>query len=48
MAYNEQLAALMREAGFLKEDGSVGLKVFARAAGRHAGKTFHTPTFSAG
>jgi tetratricopeptide (TPR) repeat protein len=43
MEGNEHLAALMREAGFLKDDGSVGLKVFARAVGRHAGRTFtHT------
>ncbi|OLF07493.1 regulator [Actinophytocola xinjiangensis] len=28
----------MLEAGFLREDGSVGLKVFARAVGRHAGR----------
>ncbi|MTD58765.1 XRE family transcriptional regulator [Amycolatopsis pithecellobii] len=43
MEGNEQLAALMRQAGFLKDDGSVGLKVFARAVGRHAGRTFtHT------
>ncbi|GAB3008580.1 XRE family transcriptional regulator [Amycolatopsis acidiphila] len=43
MEGNEQLAALMREAGFLKDDGSVGLKVFARAVGRQAGRTFtHT------
>ncbi|MEV4602556.1 XRE family transcriptional regulator [Amycolatopsis sp. NPDC049253] len=40
---NAQLAALMREAGFLKDDGSVGLKVFARAVGQHANRTFtHT------
>ncbi|MPZ84861.1 MAG: XRE family transcriptional regulator [Actinophytocola sp.] len=43
MERNQQLTALMREAGFLKADGSVGLKVFARAVGRHAGREFkHT------
>jgi hypothetical protein len=43
MEGNEQLAALMNEAGFLREDGSVGLKVFARAVGRRAGRTYtHT------
>jgi len=43
MGGNEQLAALMHEAGFLKHDGSVGLKVFARAVGEQAGRTFtHT------
>ncbi|WP_020418546.1 hypothetical protein [Amycolatopsis sp. ATCC 39116] len=43
MGGNEQLAALMREAGFLKDDGSVGLKVFARAVGEQAGRTYtHT------
>ncbi|GAB3380826.1 regulator [Amycolatopsis echigonensis] len=40
---NAQLAALMREAGFLKDDGSVGLKVFARAVSQQAGRPFtHT------
>lgn len=38
MEGNDALAALMREAGFLKDDGSVGLKVFARAVSRHAGR----------
>ena len=38
MAGNLQLEALMHEAGFLREDGTVGLKVFARAVGRHAGR----------
>lgn len=43
MEGNEQLDALMHEAGYLKSDGSVGLKVFARAASRHAGRTYtHT------
>lgn len=43
MEGNEDLAALMREAGFLKDDGSVGLKVFARAASRHSDRTYtHT------
>lgn len=43
MEGNAQLAALMREAGFLKDDGSVGLKAFARAVGRQAGRGFtHT------
>ncbi|PXY32643.1 regulator [Prauserella muralis] len=33
----------MHEAGFLRDDGSVGLKVFARAVGQHAGRTYtHT------
>ncbi|ATE57479.1 regulator [Actinosynnema pretiosum] len=35
---NERLAALMREAGFLREDGSVGRKTFARAVSTHAGR----------
>ncbi|MBE1502656.1 hypothetical protein H4696_009756 [Amycolatopsis lexingtonensis] len=40
---NNQLEALMLEAGYLREDGSVGLKVFARAVGQQAGKTYtHT------
>ena len=38
MSGNKQLEALMLEAGFLREDGTVGLKVFARAVGRHAGR----------
>lgn len=43
MEGNAKLAALMREAGFLKDDGSVGLKVFARAASRHSDRTYtHT------
>lgn len=43
MEGNGQLAALMRDAGFLKDDGSVGLKVFARAASRHSSRTYtHT------
>jgi hypothetical protein len=43
MEGNDQLAALMSEAGFLRDDGSVGLKVFARAVGRQAGRTYtHT------
>lgn len=43
MPGNDRLAALMREAGFLVEDGSVGRKVFARAVGRHANRIFtHT------
>ncbi|KAA5836388.1 XRE family transcriptional regulator [Saccharopolyspora hirsuta] len=43
MEGNEDLAALMREAGFLKGDGSVGLKVFARAVSRHSDRTYtHT------
>lgn len=43
MEGNEQLAALMREAGFLREDGTVGLKVFARAVSRHAHRSLtHT------
>lgn len=40
MPGNEQLASLMREAGFLKDDGSVGLKVFARAASRFGNRTY--------
>jgi hypothetical protein len=33
----------MLEAGYLREDGTVGLKVFARAVGAQAGKTYtHT------
>ncbi|MFI5584557.1 XRE family transcriptional regulator [Amycolatopsis sp. NPDC051758] len=40
---NDQLEALMLEAGYLREDGTVGLKVFARAVGGQTGKTFsHT------
>lgn len=40
---NGQLAALMRQAGFLKDDGSVGAKVFARAVGRHSDRSYtHT------
>ncbi|PXY34209.1 regulator [Prauserella coralliicola] len=43
MEGNERLATLMREAGFLRDDGSVGLKVFARAVGQHAGRSYtHT------
>lgn len=43
MPSNERLAALMREAGFLATDGSVGRKVFARAVGRHASRIYtHT------
>src|SRR4051812_40916364 len=38
MSGNPQLEALMLEAGYLREDGTVGLKVFARAVGRHAGR----------
>jgi tetratricopeptide (TPR) repeat protein len=44
MPGNEQLASLMREAGFLKDDGSVGLKVFARAASRF-GTRVYTNTY---
>ncbi|MEV6621029.1 XRE family transcriptional regulator [Amycolatopsis sp. NPDC051106] len=40
---NDQLEALMLEAGYLREDGSVGLKVFARAVGGQAGRAYsHT------
>lgn len=40
---NDQLEALMLEAGYLREDGSLGLKVFARAVGEQAGKAYtHT------
>lgn len=40
---NDQLEALMLEAGYLREDGTVGLKVFARAVGQQAGKAYtHT------
>ncbi|MET8848014.1 XRE family transcriptional regulator [Amycolatopsis sp. NPDC004625] len=40
---NEQLEALMLEAGYLRDDGTVGLKVFARAVGQQDGKTYtHT------
>ncbi|WP_233223246.1 XRE family transcriptional regulator [Amycolatopsis sp. CA-128772] len=40
---NDQLEALMLEAGYLRQDGSVGLKVFARAVGEQAGKAYtHT------
>jgi tetratricopeptide (TPR) repeat protein len=43
MESNPQLESLMLEAGFIREDGTVGLKVFARSVGRHAGRTFaHT------
>ncbi|WP_263250607.1 tetratricopeptide repeat protein [Saccharopolyspora rosea] len=43
MEGNGKLATLMREAGFLKDDGSVGLKVFARATSRHSDRTYtHT------
>lgn len=43
MEGNAQLAALMRQAGFLKDDGSVGYKVFARAVGRHSARSYtHT------
>lgn len=38
MAGNEQLEAVMLTAGFLREDGTVGLKVFGRAVSRHAGR----------
>ncbi|SDK54648.1 hypothetical protein SAMN04487820_10968 [Actinopolyspora mzabensis] len=36
MAANERLASLMREAGFLAPDGSIGRKVLARAVTREA------------
>ncbi|NYI95925.1 tetratricopeptide (TPR) repeat protein [Streptomonospora nanhaiensis] len=40
---NGHLAALMRQAGFLKDDGSVGAKVFARAVSRHGNRSYtHT------
>jgi hypothetical protein len=40
---NDALARLMLEAGFLKDDGSVGRKVFARAVGRHSDRSYtHT------
>jgi tetratricopeptide (TPR) repeat protein len=43
MEGNERIAALMREAGFLKDDGSVGLKVFARAVSRFGPRAYtHT------
>lgn len=43
MPGNDRLATLMREAGFLQTDGSVGRKVFARAVGRYAGRIYtHT------
>lgn len=43
MEGNPQLESLMLEAGFLRADGTVGLKVFARSVGRHAGREFaHT------
>jgi tetratricopeptide (TPR) repeat protein len=38
LAGNGQLEALMLEAGFLREDGTVGLKVFGRAVSRHASR----------
>ena len=38
MAGNEQLEAVMLAAGFLREDGTVGLKVFGRAVSRYAGR----------
>lgn len=38
MAENERLAALMRDAGFLAPDGSIGRKVFARAVSREAAR----------
>lgn len=42
MAANEQLAVILREAGFLRSDGS-GRKAFARAVGAQARRTFsHT------
>ncbi|WP_328614541.1 XRE family transcriptional regulator [Amycolatopsis sp. NBC_00348] len=40
---NDQLRRLLLQAGYLRDDGSVGLKVFARAVGQQAGRTFtHT------
>jgi hypothetical protein len=43
MTGNEQLTALMREAGFLRGDASVGKKVFARAVSKHSARTYtHT------
>lgn len=43
MGGNEQLKDLMTQAGFIKEDGSVGLKVFARAVSQLGPRTYtHT------
>lgn len=43
MKGNERLAALMTQAGFLNEDGSIGLKVFARAVSRFGPRVYtHT------